>query len=127
MKTTDIVLEINRKFALTYKNAAKFVGSGPLWDFCIATIQDPIKLGQIVFANDMGIPPVKSLITMYERQMHPEHNFSPVESQNMGSLMGFVFKYVLNYHTQKERCVVNQLGVKSATRYCDGPIYEFEE
>lgn len=75
----------------------------------------------------MGVPPVKSLITIYDRKNNPSENFTAVQSQHMGSLMGFVFKYVLNYQNQKERCVVNKLGVKTATRFFDGPIWEFEK
>ena len=41
--------------------------------------------------------------------------------------MGFVFKFVLDYQYQKERCVVNLLGVKTATRFLLGPVIEFEE
>lgn len=127
MKTSDIVLEINNSFADTYKNASKFVDSGELWDFCIETIKNPVCMSNIAFANDMGVPPVRSLITIYEREKNPSENFTAVQSQQMGTLMGFVFKYVLNYKSQKERCAVNHLGVKTATRFEDGPVWEFEE
>ncbi len=127
MKTSKIVSDIYSSFAETYKNASKFVDSGELWDFCMDTIKDPVGIGNIVFANDMGVPPVKSLITLYERKVHPTNDFTAVQSQYMGSLMGFVFKYVLEYQSQKERCAVNHLGVKTATRFLDGPIWEFEK
>ncbi len=127
MKTTDIIKEININFTGIYKSASKFVNSGELWDFCIETIKDPVSLSNIVFANDMGIPPVKSLITIYERKKNPNKNFTAIQSQQMGALMGFLFKYILNYQNQKERCVVNQLGVKTATKFYDGPIWVFEE
>ena len=126
MKTSDIVLEINNHFADTYKNASKFVNSGELWDFCIETIKNPVRMSNIAFANDMGVPPVRSLITIYEREKNPSENFTAVQSQQMGALMGFIFKYVLNYQSQKERCAVNHLGVKTATRFKDGPVWEFE-
>ena len=128
MKTTDIINAINADFAKTYKNAAPFVNSGALWNFCINTICNPVTMSNIAFANDMGVPPVKSLLVIYRRIMHPADNFkfSAQESQFMGALMGFVFKYVLNYREQKERCVVNDLGVKTATRFMNGPIVDFE-
>ncbi len=128
MKTTDISTAIYENFASTYKNAAPFVDSGPLWDFAIKTIEDPITMSCIVFANDLGVPPVKSLLIIYERKMKPEDDFNlkNQESQWLGSLMGFVFKYVLDYKKQKERCTVNLLGVKTATRFLDGSIVEFE-
>lgn len=126
MKTTDIITEINNHFAATYKGASKFVNSGNLWNFCMSTIRNPVLLSNIVFANDMGVPPVKSLINIYNRQYHPRGNFTAIQSQHMGALMGFVFKYVLDYQSQKERCSVNQLGVKTAARFYDGPAWDFE-
>lgn len=129
MKTSQIISEIYDKFAATYKNAAQFVDSGDLWDFCIDMIKNPISMSNIVFANDMGIPPVKSLVTLYMRKKSPSSDFcfTAQQSQNMGALMGFVFKFVLDYQYQKERCVVNLLGVKTATRFLLGPVIEFEE
>lgn len=127
MKTSEIICRINSEFVDSYKSASKFVGSGDLWDFCMQTINDPISISNIVFANDMGVPPVKSLITIYERKYHPSENFTALQSQYMGALMGFVFKFVLEYQSQKERCTVNQLGVRSATRFFDGPIWSFEK
>lgn len=127
MKTSTIIQKINNDFSATYKNASKFVDSGDLWNFCISTIKDPIAMGNIVFANDMGIPPVKSLITIYERKVHPTKEISALESQYMGALMGFVFKFVLGYRSQKERCTVNQLGVRTATKFLDGTVHDFEE
>ena len=54
MKTSDIVSAINSDFVATYKNAAKFVDSGDLWDFCINTISDPVCMEKIAFANAGG-------------------------------------------------------------------------
>lgn len=127
MRTSYIIEQIDRDFAGIYRNASKFVGSGDLWDFCIDTISNPMLLSNIVFANDMGIPPVKSLITIYERKMQPTQDFTAVQGQYMGALMGFVFKFVLCYAEQKERCIVNQLGVKTATKFLNGPHWEFEK
>ncbi len=129
MKTSDIILKINEKFAETYKNASPFVNSGELWDFCMETIKNPITMSNIAFANDMGVPPVKSLVTIYARKKktNKDFRFTGVQSQYMGALMGFVFKFVLGYQEQKERCKVDRLGVKTATRFLAGPVIEFEE
>ena len=128
MKTTEIISEINDRFGATYKNATPFVNSGELWDFCIETIKNPTTMSNIAFANDLGIPPVKSLLVIYRRKMEPDSNFkfTPQESQYMGALMGFVFKFVLGYQNQKERCTVNDLGVNTATRFMDGKPCDFE-
>lgn len=129
MKTSEIITAINNRFADTYKNATPFVNSGALWDFCMETIKNPITMSNIAFANDLGIPPVKSLLVIYRRKMKPDEGFkfTAQESQSMGALMGFVFKFVLDYQYQKERCVVNDLGIKTATRFMMGPVVDFEE
>ena len=128
MKTTDIITAINDRFADTYKSATPFVNSGALWDFCIETIRNPITMSNIAFANDMGVPPVKSLLVIYRRKMQPAagFEFSAKESQNMGALMGFVFKFVLGYRDQQSRCTVNDLGVQTATRFLNGIAVDFE-
>ena len=128
MRIQEIQNAIDRDFAKVYRGASGFVNSGPLWDFCMRKISDPVSLTCIVFANDMGVPPVRSLLTMYAREFHPDpgFRFSGQESQSMGALMGFVFKYVLGYRQQKERCTVQHLGVHTATRFLDGPIHVFE-
>lgn len=63
MKTQRIISTINQDFAKTYKNAAPFVGSGALWNFCMNTISDPIAMSCIAFTNDMGVPPSRLLST----------------------------------------------------------------
>ena len=130
MQTSEIIDRIQdeqKGFAAIYRSASKFVDSGPLWDFCMDTIRDPVAMSAIAFANDLGVPPVRSLITIYERKMHPTRDFTASESQHMGALMGFVFKFVLGYRSQKERVQVNHLGVRTATRFLDGPLHEFEK
>lgn len=44
----------------------------------------------------------------------------------MGALMGFIFKFVLGYTDQKERCTINKFRVKTATRFLNGPVVSFE-
>lgn len=129
MKTAQIINAINADFADTYRSATPFVDSGELWDFCMETIRDPITMSNIVFANDMGVPPVKSLLVIYRRKVNPANGFkfSPQESQSMGALMGYIFKFCLGYQSQKERCAVNNLGVRTATRFMNGPVVEFEK
>ena len=127
MQTSYIINCINQNFAKVYKNATPFVNSGTLWQFCIDTIKDPVSLSCIVFANDMGVPPMASLMLFYQRQQNPPSNFqfAEKERQRMGALMGFVFKHVLGYQKQNDRCKVNCLGVQNAARFLDGPVHQF--
>lgn len=129
MTTQHIIDEINRDFVKRYRGAANFVNSGAFWNFCIDTIKDPVLMSNIAFANDLDIPPVKSLLLIYERKMNPAAGFTfdVNESRSIGALMGFVFKFVLGYGEQKERCKVEKFGIKTATRFLDGPVVEFTE
>lgn len=128
MKAADIVQAVYGNFTTVYRGATPFVNSGALWNFCIGVIGDPMLMSNVIFANDMGVPPVKSLLEIYKRRCHPSvgFEFTKKESQNMGALMAYVFKFVLGYRGQKERCAVHDLGIGTATRYFDGPIVELE-
>ena len=128
MKTSYIIHEINTGFTSVYRGASSFVNSGAFWDFCIDTIRDPRTMSLIAFANDLGIPPVRALLRIWECKTPPaaDFEFDGHTRQSMGALMGFVFKNVLGYQSQKERCQVKQYGVQTATRFLDGPYVEFE-
>ena len=62
-------------FAKTYRNAAPFVSSGGLWDYCMSVVTDERHMTCIAFANEMGIPPVKSLLYFYEKEKRPADDF----------------------------------------------------
>ena len=126
--TSEIIERIRTGFGkVAYQSATPFMGSGPFWDFCMRTIEDPVRMSCIAFANDLGVPPVKSLMTFFDRDVEDSESFkvNAQQSQWVGALMGYVFKFVLDYRNQKERCAVNMHGVLTATRFIDGPIMEF--
>jgi hypothetical protein len=128
VSTMEIIKSINTGFGkVAYQNASPMIGSGIVWDFCMRTIGDPVKMSCIAFANDLGVPPVKSLMSFFDRDVEDSESFkvSAQESQSLGSLMGYVFKFVLDYQEQKPRCTVNMHGINTATRFLDGPIIEF--
>lgn len=128
VRTNEIIEKINAGFGkAVYQSAKPFMGSGPFWDFCMRTIEDPVSMSCIAFANDLGVPPVKALMVFYDREMENPEDFkvSAQESQWVGALMGYVFKFVLDYTSQKERCSVNMHGVITATRFLGGPVCEF--
>lgn len=116
--TGKIIDKINADFVKEYPMAAGFVNSGKIWDFCIETIQSPSRMTAIVFANDLGIPPVKSLLVMLGRTEENVQNITDDDiKKSIGSLMAFVFKFTLGYNGQVSRTPINTLGVKTATRY----------
>lgn len=130
VKTAEIIEKIYAGFGkVAYQSATPFIESGDLWNFCMSTIKDPVKMSCIAFANDLGVPPVKSLMTFFDRDVQGSESFlvTAQQSQWIGALMGFVFKFVLDYKSQKERCVVKMHGIGTATRFIEGPILEFIE
>lgn len=130
VKTAEVIDKIHSGFGkVAYQSATPFMGSGDFWNFCMSTIKDPGKMSCIAFANDLGVPPVKSLMTFFDRDIQDSESFTVTaqQSQWVGALMGFVFKFVLDYRGQKERCVVKMHGIGTATRFIDGPILEFTE
>lgn len=128
MKTSDIITKIYSDFTKTYRGATPFVDSGDLWDFCIETISNPITMNNIIFANKLGVAPVKSLLTIYELKKKPVESFefTSTEAQFMGALMGFVFRFVLGYKKKKERYTVKKYGVATAALFLEGEIFEVE-
>ena len=124
IQTSEILESINAGFGKDkYQNAKPFMNSGDFWAFCIRTIEDPVYMSCIAFANDLGVPPVKSLMAIYDRETKDFEKFkvSAQESQWVGALMGYVFKFVLKYKNQKERCSVRLHGVNTATRFFNAP------
>lgn len=124
INTTEIIKKIydsTEGFAKTYRNSAPFIDSGELWDFCIEVIKDENRMSCIAFANEFGVPPVKSLLYFYEQDKNPDEDFrfDAQTSQWLGSLMGFVFKFCLGYNAQKERIQVNKYGVGTATKFLE--------
>lgn len=119
--TQSIIKSIKADFTASYKNAANFP-STKLYNDSITIISDLSNIKCIVFANDLGIPPVKSMLVLLNQNELLQNNVTALESQCLGSLMGFIFKNVLCYRAQKERNVVNMFGVKTATRF-----YEVEK
>lgn len=130
VKTIEIIEKINAEFGkVAYPNATPLMELGDFWNFCMNTIRNPAKMSCIAFANDFGVPPVKSLMTFFDRDVQDSESFTVVEqqSQNIGALMGFVFKFVLDYRGQEEKCPVNMHGIEGASLFFDGPILEFTE
>lgn len=136
MKTSDIIATIYTDFTKHYLGRGSFVNSGHLWDFCLEIIKNPLSLSLIVYKNNQGVPPVKTLLEFYEATLAPATGFtlSDQECRDIGSLMGFVFQFVLGYQKYKME-PVNMLGCKEAsvfTKFTESgeaytPFFEFCE
>ena len=123
LTTKNIAGRIETEFAQVYRNAAPFVNSGDLWNFCMGVLSNPQSVSSMIFANDLGIPPVRSLLKFYEYKYDSvnDFGFTHQESQWLGSLMGFLFKNIFGYREQKDRVRVDKFNVRTAARFLDGP------
>lgn len=123
---SQINKQITDDFTNLYKNASNFPNTS-LYNECMKIINNISELKCIIFANDMGIPPVKSILTMLKRKGILVDNITGMESQCIGSLMAFLFKVVLSYQNQKDRISVKVLGVKTAALFYDVDAFEIQE
>lgn len=123
---TEIERRITEDFTSIYKNASNFPGT-LLYSECMKIIKNPSDLRCIIFANDLGIPPVKSLLFILGKRKIITENVTGIESQSMGSLMGFLFKKVFQYQKQKDRLSVKMFGVKTAALFYDIDDFEITE
>lgn len=118
--------QITDDFTNFYKNTSNFPGTS-LYNECMNIINNISELRCIIFANDMGIPPVKSMLTILERKGVLSGNITGMESQCIGSLMAFLFKVILSYQNQKDRISVKKLGVKTAALFYNVEPFEIKE
>lgn len=121
--TTMICRQITDDFTSVYKNASNFTDT-ILYQECMKIISNYSDLRCIVFANDMGVPPVKSILTLLIRKGSITGDITSTDSQCIGSLMGFLFKKVFLYQNQKDRVTVKKFGVKTAALFYG--VEEFE-
>ncbi len=125
IKAIEILEMVKKGFAIeAYQGAAPIKETGELWNFCKEVISNPIHMNCIIFANEFNIPPVKSLMKIFELENNIEKSFSlePLQSQQLGALMGYIFKFILGYKKQK-RCMANIHGIKTASRFYEGDRY----
>lgn len=118
--------QITEEFTCLYKNASNFP-STTLYNECMKIITNISELRCIIFANDMGVPPVKSILTILERKGVLNDNITGMESQCIGSLMAFLFKVILLYQNQKDRISVKIFGVKTAALFYNVEPFEIKE
>lgn len=123
-----IIEEIDTNFTSIYKNCTKLheqdddESISELTRICKEIITNPTYLNFIILSNDISkIPPVKSLVQLmgYTGKLSIETDIPSQLSQYLGSLMGFIFKYVFGYEGQKNRVRVELFGIGTASRFTD--------
>ena len=118
--------QISEDFVSVYKTAANFSDT-VLYNKCMKIICNSDDLRCIISANDAGIPPVKSLLSMLGDRGLLKEDISNLESPCMGSLMAFLFKQVFHYKNQKDNLSVNMFGVKTAALFYDVEEFSISE
>lgn len=121
MKTFDVKLiakKLKAKFHTPDRPASRFINK-QLWEDCLSAFSDRSQAEKIVFANDLGVPPVKALIRILIDNFNypPDMVFSAEEARNLGALVNFVFRDILKYDTVHTRRTVKLCGVKESCTF----------
>ena len=93
--------------------ASRFINKN-LWNDCLSIFSDQNRTEKIIFANDLGVPPVKAVIKILidDYNYPPNTVFNVQEARNLGSLINFIFKDLLEYDSVHSRRTVKLCGVK---------------
>ena len=104
--------EIKHNFFSHRRPASRFADKG-LLEVCLSIFADFNKTYCILLLNEAGVPPVKAFLLLYREYYYiaPDKKFTMQDSQNIGSLMTFIFIEVLGYKVKKERAQVGLFGI----------------
>lgn len=121
MRTFDVKLiakKLKAKFHTPDRPASRFTNK-KLWSDCQSVFTDRNCTEKIIFANDLGVPPVKALIRILIDDFNytPDTVFSAEEARNLGALVTFVFRDILKYDSVHTRRTVNLSGVKESCTF----------
>ena len=98
-----------------HSRPASYFADNSLKEVCLKIFSDYHKTYCVLMMNDAGVPPVKAVLMLYRDfyYLAPDKEFSMQDSQNIGSLMTFIFIEVLGYKVKKERANVGMYGISS--------------
>lgn len=115
IKVSEIEEVFLQDFCREYKRFASFIDNGRVWNSFKKVVFSKKNLAGIIFCNNvMNIPPVKTHL-MIDFSMQ-KSDLPEEERQAIGSLYGFLFKYVFQYEEQK-RMTCRIGSIKSATLF----------
>lgn len=122
MTINEIVEMIENEYGETCAEAEMFRESGEMWNYCMEVVKDHNKLNCIIFANDMGIPPIKSFLEFYTRDNGKIQGELDCDlKKGLLNFWNFVFRHCLDYRGKDENCKIKTCGIKMACRYTYGP------
>ncbi len=113
-----ITKKLKTEFRSPDRPASHFTNK-KLWIDCESVFTDRICTGKIIFANNLGVPPVKALIKiLVDDYNYPSDTvFTAQEARNLGSLINFVFKDLLGYNSVHPRRTVKLCGVNEGCTF----------
>ena len=96
-----------------HKRPASNFADKSFMEVCLKIFADYNKTYCVLLLNDAGVPPVKAVLLLYRDfyYLAPDKKFTMQDSQNIGSLMTFIFMEVLGYKVKKERARVGMFGI----------------
>ena len=108
-----ITKKLKTKFRSPDRPASHFINK-KLWSDCQGMFNDRICTEKIIFANSLGVPPVKAIIRiLIDDYNYPSDTvFTAQEARNLGSLINYVFKDLLGFNSVHPRRTVKLCGVK---------------
>lgn len=113
----SVIPDIQNHFTDAYSNASQFTGT-PLFYQCMGMISSIPFLNEIIAENDRGIPPVQTLLELFEKHGVQIQELTDFDSICIGEFMAFLFKHILGYRSQKDNVPINNsFGVKTAALY----------
>ena len=108
---------LSEEFTERYFNAEKF-REGELEKKIIELISNEKMLHSIVIANKVGISPVEAFLENYQilnYPLAPEFEFKDGEEVFVGTVFGFIFKFIFGFSKDEKRKKVEKLGIETAS------------
>ena len=117
---SDILRHIREDFTAEYPQASNFTDT-PVYYHCMAVIGNPDDLREIILNNDQkGIPPVQSMLELFQKHCLTHGKISHTDARCMGELMAFLFKYVFGYQKQQDdNPIQNDFNVQTAALFSE--------
>ena len=86
-------------------------------------IENSVTMNKIIADNDYGIPPVRTMMTIYKdrhKVIEELENGTGTEHQKLGKIIKYVLQDILGYEVQDGEKAVNIVNVKTAMLYASG-------
>ena len=113
VNVNKIAKKLKNEFYSPRRPASHFTNK-QLWNDCLSIFSVWSQTEKIIFANDLGIPPVKAVIKILidDYKYPPDTKFGAEDARNLGALMNFIFMHIFRYEEPHGRRTVKMCGIK---------------